>query len=236
MRMHNGTLGLRMRNARKRVGLSMKEVGIQVAAAIGRLTPFTPQNVQQWEVGKKTKGAEPIAVTPSPEALLAFARLVKLPDTTWLVSGVEIAGTTATEPIPTEGRVVGIITPEAAIKRPINYQSDQRVHTQVNCSEKSFGFVIFDRRNAPEFQLGDRVIIDPIIKPEPGDMVFAVVDGAPVFARYTEPVKRKGQWSCKLQALDRAWGFVEASSKDGDRIIGVLVEHTKLGPRPRYAV
>ncbi len=233
--MHNGTLGLRMRNARKRAGLSLKEVGIQVAQAIGRRTPFTPQNVQQWEVGKKTKGAEPIAVTPSPEALLAFARLVKLTDTIWLVSGVEIAGSTATEPIPTEGRVVAIIKPDAAIKKPINYQSDQRVHTQVNCSERSFGMEVFDRRNMPEFQLGDRVVFDPIVKPEPGVMVFAAVDGAPVFARYTEPTHRKGQWICKLQALDRAWGFVEADSKNGDRIIGVLVEHTKLGPRPRYA-
>lgn len=225
-----------MRSARQRAGLSMREVGVRVAEAIGRATPFTPQNVQQWEVGKKTRGAKAKEVSPGPEALLAFARLVGLRDTTWLVSGIDLSPeNNIEESIPTQGRVVAIITPEAAIKRPINYETNQRVHTQVNCSKKSFGFTVFDRRNAPEFMPGDRVICDPLVQPEPGAMVLAVAGGHPVFARYTEPRVRGGRWVCKLEAIDRAWGFVDASSKAGDRIVGVMVEHTKLGPHPRTA-
>src|SRR5262245_38328791 len=153
--MHNGTLGLRMRAARKRAGLSMKEVGIRVAQAIGRRTAFTPQNVQQWEVGKKTKGAEPIAVTPSPDALLAFARLVGETDTTWLVSGVRLEPRSEAENIPTQGRVVSIISPAQALKKPINYESNHQIHSQVDCSDKAFAFAVYDLRNAPEFQIGD---------------------------------------------------------------------------------
>jgi transcriptional regulator with XRE-family HTH domain len=235
VRMHNGTLGLRMRSARLRAGLSMREVGVRVAQAIGRRTPFSAQNVQQWEVGKKTKGALPIAVTPTPEALLAFARLVGLPDTTWLVSGVELAGEGTAETAPTKGRVVAILEATAAAKRLLNYQSNQHVHTTVDCSEKSFGFVVFDLRNAPEFQVGDRVIIDPVVPAEPGMMVFAVVDGAPIFARYTAPKKvNKGHAEFVLEPLDQAWGPLPAATRSGDRIVGVMIEHTKVGPRPRY--
>jgi SOS-response transcriptional repressor LexA len=223
-----------MRSARNRAELTLREVGIRVAQAIGRREPYTPQNVQQWELGKKVKGGKTIPVDPSNEALHAFALLVGLRDTTWLVSGVEVTQSDAMERVPAQGRVVAMITAEAAIERPINYHSDQHFHTQVSCSKKSFGFTVFDRRNQPEFELGDRIVIDPEAKREPGMMVFAVVGGRPVFACYTEPRVRKDHRICNLQAIDKKWGAVEASSKAGDRIIGVMVEHTKLGPHPRY--
>jgi transcriptional regulator with XRE-family HTH domain len=232
-RMADGNLGRRMRTARKRAGLSLDEVGKRVAAAINRPAgPFTVQAVQQWEVGTKRKGGT-IYVEPDTDTLKAFATVVgcKL---TWLITGVEVEESGGSAELPKKGRVVAIISPEQASQKPIDYETEDHIYTAVNCSKTTFGFEIFDTRNSPEFEPGDRVLIDPTGKKEPGVMVFAVVRDEPIFARYTKPQKRGSSWTCVLEPLSSNWNTERASSKDGDRIVGVMVDHSKPGSHPRY--
>ena len=212
----------------------MEEVGRRVAEAINRPAgPYSAQAVQQWEVGSKKDG-ETVHVYPDIDALVAFASIVNC-DLVWLLKGIEPSRTEGETQIPTKGRVVAIITPAQAIKRPIDYKSDVYRHTYADCSKQTFGFAVFDRRNAPEFDIGDHVLIDPARNPEPGVMVLAAVNGEPIFARYTKPQKKGKDWVCELEALDEAaWGSQPASSKNGDRIIGVMVDHAKSGSFPRH--
>lgn len=232
-RMTDGTLGQRMRTARQRADLSMEEVGRRVAELINRPEgPFSAQAVQQWELGKKAKG-ETTYIEPDVDTLIAFSRVVSC-DLIWLLKGIEPEGTEGIS-VPRKGRVVAIISAQQATKTPIDYSAEETFHTQVECSKRSFAFTVFDRRNEPEFLVGDRVVIDPAGKLEIGSMVFAVVGGEPIFARYTRPQKRGKYWSCILEALNRTWGVKPASSKDGDRIVGVMVDHSKPGSHPRHA-
>lgn len=232
--MADGNLGRRMRTARKRAGLSLEEVGKRVAEATNRPGgPFSVQAVQQWEVGTKRKSGT-IYVEPDTDTLKAFARVVRA-SLTWLITGVEVEKANGgSAELPTKGRVVAIISPEQAAQKPIDYATEDHVYTQVNCSKTTFGIEIFDTRNSPEFEPGDRVIIDPSGKKEPGVMVFAVVRGEPIFARYTKPQKRGRNWACVLEPLSGNWNVEKASSREGDRIVGVMVDHSKPGSHPRY--
>jgi SOS-response transcriptional repressor LexA len=210
----------------------MEEVGRRVAEQINRPEgPFSAQAVQQWELGKKAKGLV-IPVEPDLDTLIAFAMIVDC-DLIWLLKGIEPEGREG-QAAPTRGRVVAIITAEQAARTPIDYASNDTMHTQVECSKRSFAFTVFDRSNEPEFHVGDRVVLDPAGRKEPGAMVLAVVGGEPVFARYVNPQKRGKNWTCTLQALNRAWGSKHASSRDGDRIVGVMVDHAKPGSHPRH--
>jgi SOS-response transcriptional repressor LexA len=105
--------------------------------------------------------------------------------------------------------------------------------TPVERSRRAFPFLVWDDRNAPEFRAGDRVVIDPNVKLTPGVMVLAAVGGEPVFARYTQPRKRGSHWACVLSSLNPASGEMSASSKAGDRIVGVMVDHSMPGSSPR---
>lgn len=229
--MADGTLGQRMRTARERAGLSMREVGVRVAEQINRPEgPISAQAVQQWEVGKKTSAGF-IPVEPGLDTLIAFAIVVGC-DLMWLLKGIEPEGTGGATP--PRGRVVAVLTTQQAARIPIDYHSKETLHTQVDCSKRSFGFTVFDRRNETEFQIGDKVVIDPAGKPEPGVMVFAVVGGEPIFARFTSPRRSGKHWTCVLQSLNSAWGIKTLSSKAGDRIVGVMVDHSKPGSHPRH--
>lgn len=228
----DGTLGHRMRTARERAGLSMAEVGRRVADIINRPEgAYSAQAVQQWELGKKTKKEGTVFVEPDLDTLIAFSTVVAC-DLVWLLKGIELAGPASA--IPAKGRVVPIISSQQAGSTPIDYKSKETLHTQVDCSKRSFAFVVFDRRNEPEFQIGDRVVIDPDVKPEPGAMVFAMVGGVPIFARHVNALARGKTWTCTLQPLNRAWPDEFANSKNGDRIVGVMVDHAKPGSHPRH--
>lgn len=117
--MADGTLGQRMRTARKRADLSMAEVGRRVAEAINRPEgPYSAQAVQQWEVGTKKKG-ETIHTQPDLDTLLAFANVVGCEDLNWLLRGIDTNASGGVTNIPTRGRVVAVITAEQAMRQPI---------------------------------------------------------------------------------------------------------------------
>jgi SOS-response transcriptional repressor LexA len=99
---------------------------------------------------------------------------------------------------------------------------------RVNAS--CFAFVIADRSMAPEFQPGDRVIVDPEADPKPGDFVVAHVQGD------SEAVLRKfrpratagaGKQDCELAPINPDWPTTYIKAESPGEIIGTVVERRR---------
>lgn len=224
--MQNGTLGSRMRAARLRVRpkLSLREVGQRIAAAINRPEgPYSAQAVQQWEKDE---------TEPDIPTLIAFAQLVGA-NLEHLLTGLQVLpleGGGAFGTFPDRGRVVPMITIDQATDTPIDYRSDELMHTRSPCSKKAFLIRVFDRRNSPEFEPGDLVLLDPAKKPDPGEMALARVNGRPVFGKFVRRGRGKTT-GVAIDPLNPDWDRVELGKSD--RIIACMLDHTKPGSRPR---
>ena len=89
-----------------------------------------------------------------------------------------------------------------------------RVH-----SPGAFALAIAGESMAPRFKHGDTVVIDPMIDPEPGDFVAAVLNsGVIAFRRY-----RSRHPGFELIPENHDWDTI--SSVDVEKIAGVMVEH-----------
>jgi SOS-response transcriptional repressor LexA len=219
--MGKSTLGRRMREAREAAKLSQGEVGKAVATAIERREgPFSASAVGQWESDK---------TEPSPSALSAFAKLTHA-DGNWLLTGLIVhqTGLALLGSASRGGRVVPKLILQDAICLPINYAHKSSVPTYFPCSDEAFVIDVFNRRNEPEYTMAaDQIVIDPGTKPEPGDMVLALVDSEPVFGRYV----RKRGGVVEIEALNDHWSAEQVKPARGDRIVGVMTEHAR--PRRR---
>ncbi len=102
--------------------------------------------------------------------------------------------------------------------KPVKHSG--HVVTYFECSSSSFAIDISDKANHPLFNKGDRVVIDPTLKPEPGDMVMAylVKDKLVIFRRF-----RIGG----LAPLNT--DYIPADSKPivDYELIGVMTEHAR---------
>jgi transcriptional regulator with XRE-family HTH domain len=199
--MPHRTLGERLHAARKHAKLTLAAVAEALTREVAGKT-FTPQAVQQWEKDR---------TEPDHATLIAFARLTGV-NAHWLLTGIsanQVAGDggefgTAVR----GGRVVPKISLLEAITLAPSYKTAEYVHTHFDCSDKAF-------------------VIDPEIEPQPGDMVLARIDGAPVFGKYT----RARGGIVEIHALNEDWEPRRVDGDNADRIIGVMTEHAK--PRRR---
>jgi transcriptional regulator with XRE-family HTH domain len=219
--MPHRTLGERLRAARKHAKLTLAAIAEALAREVASKT-FTPQAVQQWEKDR---------TEPDHATLIAFARLTGV-NAHWLLTGISVDQVSGDDgefgTAVRGGRVVPKISLLEAITLVPSYKTTEYVHTHFDCSDKAFVIDVFDARNAPEY-LPDvhRVVIDPEIEPQPGDMVLARIDGAPVFGKYT----RARGGIVEIHALNEDWEPRRVDVDNGDRVIGVMTEHAK--PRRR---
>lgn len=209
--MAENTLGQRMRSAAEAAGLTQKLVGAKVARLIGRKSPYSEAAVGQWYANKHE---------PTIEALKAFAKLVG-EDLVWLQMGLRGAGK-----VPREGRIVPSIALRQAILEPIDYTSDEMVHTYYPCSARAFVLPITDSRNEPQYPAGHKIVIDPEVVPQPGKMVLAVINGRGVVGQYSERAGGK----VVIVPLNPVWAEETLVRKNGDRIVGTMTEYA--GPAP----
>lgn len=215
--MAENTLGQRMRAAAEKAGLKQKEIGIEVARRINRARgPYTEAAVGQWFADKHE---------PESQALVEFSRLVRA-DLVWLHTGVG----RGLGPLPREGRIVPSISLNQAISVPINYDSSEMVHTYYPCSDKAFITTVCDERNAPTYQIGYKIVIDPLRKPRPGKMVLAVVNRQPILGRYTERGSGTTGKTIVIEALNPHWPAEIVNTKRGDRVVGSLTEFAVPAP------
>jgi SOS-response transcriptional repressor LexA len=81
-----------------------------------------------------------------------------------------------------------------------------------------------------EFRPGDIVIIDPMIKPQPGDYVVAKVDGdsKATFKKYrSRGTGMNGEPIFELVPLNPDFATITVSADNPGRIIGTMMEHRR---------
>jgi SOS-response transcriptional repressor LexA len=93
--------------------------------------------------------------------------------------------------------------------------------TDHNVSNKAFAIEIEGDSMKPKFKSGDRVVIEPDIRPEPGDFVAASIGGAITFRKYRE----RGEGGFELVPLNDDWPTVSSASDSDVRVVGVMIEH-----------
>jgi SOS-response transcriptional repressor LexA len=133
----------------------------------------------------------------------------------------------ATRPIPVISAVQAGALREVSDPYPVGAGSDV-IYTDIDTSEWSFALEIDGMSMAPEFQPGDRVIIDPDIAPQPGDFVVAK-NGTQeaTFKKYRpRTIDAAGNTIFELVPLNQDYPTIR-SDEHHLVIIGVMVEHRK---------
>lgn len=91
--------------------------------------------------------------------------------------------------------------------------------TDATVSGKAFAVEIEGDSMRPLFRPGDRVVIDPSLRPEPGDFVLAHTQGAITFRKY----RARGE-SFELAPMNDDWPVISSDTSDV-KVVGVMVEH-----------
>ena len=100
-------------------------------------------------------------------------------------------------------------------------QKGLEMMTDHNVSDKAFAIEIEGDSMKPKFKSGDRVVIEPDIRPEPGDFVAASIGNAITFRKYRE----RGEGGFELVPLNDDWPTVSSASDSNIRVVGVMIEH-----------
>lgn len=208
------TLGTRLRAARQLAKMTL--------ADLARHFGHTIAAVQQWERDK---------TLPSPDKVVKFAELTGV-DLLWIMTGEKKASESSTQqeeaPAGARPRLVPKIDLLGISVRDLQTGVTSKVTTiaQFPCSTRAFAIEITDNSNAPRFEPGDQVIVDPEVAPVPGDMVLASVGAQQLqFRKFRLQGNVRGATTV-LEPLNIDWPTTFASGKSV-RLIGVMSEHTK---------
>lgn len=98
--------------------------------------------------------------------------------------------------------------------------------TDQELSDGAFAVELVDDSMSPEFRPGDRVVLDPAIRPLPGDYVLARfgVPPAPVFGRY----RPRQDGSFELAPLNPDYPTL---ALPGDSVVATMAEHRRYRRR-----
>lgn len=121
----------------------------------------------------------------------------------------------------------GIWTPESDA-RNLEGNIDYVVSTG-DFSQSTFALKVKGKSMEPEFVEGDLILIDPELRPNPGDFVVAKNgEDEATFKKYrARGITEKGEEIFELVPLNSDFA-VRSSAKEKFHIIGVLVEHRRL--------
>lgn len=164
----------RLKSARKRAGLTQRELG----EAVG----ISAQAIAQWEQGQ---------TAPSNSNALKVAQATGV-SAQWLLFGpLQEQHKNATIP---PLCLVGVVSVpivslhEASRKAQQNFAAKPRVSAYFPCSNSAVAIEITDDSNAPAYPRGSLWIIDPEKVPTPGMKVLATFgdDGRPVLGEFRE--------------------------------------------------
>jgi SOS-response transcriptional repressor LexA len=215
------TLGERMKKARLEARLSQEAL----ADAISRLIDnkkISRTAVTQWE-SSKTKGIE------ASNLLKATKVLNVTPD--WLQFGHgnmrpnDNSNFSSCVSVP----LLNYFQTDNAMEKEKEIVSHVGLDERLAkiASRGSFALVMQDNSMAPVFMPGDIVIIDPEIKPQPGEFVAVRLteDKECVIFRKYRPLPGNGSLKFELVALNEDWSKTIINDKNAGEIIGTLIEH-----------
>ena len=105
---------------------------------------------------------------------------------------------------------------------------DDYLLTQVNLGPHAFALTVRGESMQPEFREGDTIIIDPDVKPSPGDFVVAMNDeNEATFKKYRpRGVNEHGQSVIELVPLNEDFPTLRSDFTPIE-IIGTLMEHRR---------
>ena len=180
--------------------------------ALAPLVERTPQTVSFWETGR---------TIPKLAELRRVAEVLKL-SLEWLVDGT--GDRDASDVIKSQqlrGTTIPTLEFEKADRHPITHLADLY-------GEGLFYLEVKNAANAPDFIIGDEVIVSKQLPPQPGDYVVAVVgdDGSlPILRRYRSMGSAPdGTETIELVPLNKDWPTVRIDGENPGRIIGLAVE------------
>ena len=204
-------LGQRIRARREELGLTQEQVAEQVG--------IKQQSYQAIESGSVKK----------PRHLYEISVTLKC-DMAWLLSGKE-KDVINVEKIEIHAHQVPLISYVQAGVWTESYElrdstGFEYIMTSLELSNKAFALKIKGDSMEPEFKEGDVVIIDPAIKPFPGEFVVAVNgDEEATFKKYRElGYDEHERMQFELIPLNPDYTTM-STLKQQIRIIGTMVEH-----------
>jgi SOS-response transcriptional repressor LexA len=101
-------------------------------------------------------------------------------------------------------------------------------------SPRAFALVIRDESMAPDFREGDKIILEPDVAPQPGDLVIAKLDqDAEALFRKFRPrgADAAGVPTVELVPLNADWPTFTISPDNPGRILATMVEHRRYRRR-----
>jgi SOS-response transcriptional repressor LexA len=195
-----------------------------VAKAFG----ISSQAVSQWEAGRTRPDSQ------------RLTRLVRLFDVRleWLLdeSGpmtLEGRAPSADAPHTTDVPVIdrGQVGDWTEVENLLVLRSARTsLQTDLEVSSSAFALVIEGQSMKPEFQPGDKVIIDPMVRPRPGDFVIAKRDNdqEATFKKYRlRNQDEYGRDVIELMPLNSDWPTLMIDRDNPGHIVGTMIEHRR---------
>jgi SOS-response transcriptional repressor LexA len=108
--------------------------------------------------------------------------------------------------------------------------ADEFLQTDLEASSGTFALVIEGRSMEPDFLPGDKVIIDPMVPPRPGDLVVAKRDNdqEATFKRYRlRSQDEQGRDVIELKPMNPDWPTLIIDRNNPGHIVGTMVEHRR---------
>lgn len=125
---------------------------------------------------------------------------------------------------------------EAQPEHAAAWRAQATVIPDASVSERAFALVLSDARMAapegrePSFRVGDLIIVDPTVAPNPGEFVIARLheDNETLFAQYHLRREREsGQKFVELAPLNPAFPTIVMDWRHPGQIIGTMIEHRR---------
>lgn len=220
-------IGERITLSRKNLGLSIKALSEKTGSLL------TAARIGNWENGSRSPG-------PTEAMILSKALNVAASYLLCLSSDVRGEIVLQEEFLP---RVIPVI-PLSSIdcnkktlkKHNENLTPFTESHAKISLeyklketiSENVFATIVAGNSMNPRFFAEDIIVVDPDLKPQPGDFVLAHIASTSenIVRKYRESDQSTSKnKSYELIALNPDWGIIRASNANEVAIIGTVIEH-----------
>lgn len=220
-------IGRRIVEARKAKGLTLKELGERAGG-------LKQTRLTNWEQGTRTPGPEEIkqlaeALEVSPAFLMCLSdemgvkrdishsRLIPLLDSRQACDHAMFLEANSEGAVAGEGVFISVCR-----------------ELMPNLSNRAFALKIPDESMTPEIRINDVLIVDPGVKPRPGDFIVALLEGEQevIVRKFKQLSATKDAMDYELIALNDDWAGVKVGGHTGHaQIIGCginLVRELKI--------
>jgi len=219
----------RFKAAREHAGISQR--------ALGRRIGYSGSAISQWEAGVIEADNIRVAALEMAAGIMGvsvrYLRTGKEDDSRGEVPG----GLRAAQPDVRQLPVISMVQAghgrEAADPYPRGY-AEQSVSVDAELAQDlgrlAFALEITGESMLEEFHPGDIVIIDPAVKPLPGDFVVARIesDGSATFKKYRSRGRdAEGHEIFELVPLNADYPTVVVNAANPGSIIGTMMEHRR---------